>query len=908
MSMQHHVRLGPDELAGNGELGRYVFLPGDPSRAGRIAERFEDARALPNPRGLDAWTGRLPGADGDEAIDVLAVASGIGAGSAEVVVHELLACGARRLLRVGSCGSMTARIQPGQVVVAVGAVRDEAATGHYAPPEYPAVAHPDVVAAMSEGARRAGLAGETFRGLCHSKASLFAREFGHGPAAERNRRYCDELARAGVVASEMEASTLFVLAATAAPWGGPIDGGWAGECQAGAVLAVFGTDQSDMKVDPELVRLAEERAITVAVEGTRVWAGRDRRSRGWRPGGMSRQPSRIRPAVWIAAVAAAGVAALVVPTLFLKPYSIDHFYTRLYLQFAWRRPMLLSQLRVLEPLGMRFHNDELDDLSLDFQIAEAEWVERQLAILRRFDRAALEPEARVSYDAVGWFLEDVARGRPFMLYDYPVNQFSGVQSSLPEFMLAAHRIDDLRDARDYVRRIGRFGVAFAQVRAGLEARRRRGIVAPPFVLRMVLREMREFIAVEPPDHPLYLHLAARLDALEIPSARRAALLDALRAALADELYPAYRQLIAAVEELEQEAGDAVGAWSLPDGAAFYDYALDHHATTDVSADEIHRLGLAEVARLEGEIRGVLSGLGGLGELDGLGVDAKAESPAAAIRRLAREPRFLFSGDETGRRQMLDDYRRIIADIESRLDELFEHRPGAVAVEAVPEAEQLGSPAAYYRPPAADGSRPGTLLVNLRQTDRMPRFAMRALAYHEAIPGHHCQGALATGGASEPLLRRMLPLTAFVEGWALYAETLAGELGFLDDPYDRLGHLEAELFRAARLVVDTGIHLHRWDRQRAVEYMTATTGMPRGEALVEVERQIVNPGQACAYKIGQREFLRLRARARQRLAERFDLRRFHTAVLEHGALPLELLERVVETWIDGEIEGGRTSAG
>jgi uridine phosphorylase len=276
--IQHHLQLGPDELAGNGGLGRYVFLPGDPSRAGRIAERFTDPRAIDNPRGLHSWLGRLPRGDSDEPIDVMAVATGIGAGSTEVVVHELLACGARRLLRVGSCGSTTERIQPGQVVLVAGAVRDEAASGHYAPPEYPAVPHPDVLAAMSEGARRAGLAGETFRGICHSKASLFAREFGHGPAAQRNRRYRQELARAGVVASEMEASTLFVLAAAAGPWCGPLDGNWAEECQAGAVLAVFGTDQSDMKLDPELLRLAEQRAIDIAIEGTRVWAQQDRRA------------------------------------------------------------------------------------------------------------------------------------------------------------------------------------------------------------------------------------------------------------------------------------------------------------------------------------------------------------------------------------------------------------------------------------------------------------------------------------------------------------------------------------------------------------------------------------------------------------------------------------------------------
>ena len=280
MPRQHHIRLGPEEVAGNGGLGRYVYLPGDPSRAGRIAERFEEPRRIDNPRGLVSWLGRLGGEDGEEPIDVMAVATGIGPGSTEVVVHELLACGARRLLRVGSCGSMSERIRPGQVVLAVGAVRDEAASAHYAPAEYPAVAHPDVLAAMTEGARRAGLADETFRGLCHSKASLFAREFGHGPADERNRRYRQELARAGVVASEMEASTLFVLASAAAPWCGPVDANWAGECQAGAVLAVFGTDHSDMKLDPELPRLAERRAIDVAIAGTRVWARRDRRGGG----------------------------------------------------------------------------------------------------------------------------------------------------------------------------------------------------------------------------------------------------------------------------------------------------------------------------------------------------------------------------------------------------------------------------------------------------------------------------------------------------------------------------------------------------------------------------------------------------------------------------------------------------
>jgi uncharacterized protein (DUF885 family) len=602
--------------------------------------------------------------------------------------------------------------------------------------------------------------------------------------------------------------------------------------------------------------------------------------------------SRARLAAGGLALLAATAAALLVPTLFLKPYSIDHFYARLFLQFAWRRPMLLSQLQVLEPIGLRFHHDDLNDLSVEFQTTEAEWVERQLSILRRYDRTRLAPAARISYDTVEWFLEDVARGRPYMLHDYPVNQFSGAQSGLPEFMLTGHRIDDLRDAADYVERIRRFDTAFAQLGESLELRRQRGIVAPAFVLRLVLREMREFIAVEPPEHPLHLHLAARLEALAGPAEARARLLSELHLALAERLSPAYRRLIATVENLEREAGDEIGAWTLPDGEAFYDYALDHHATRDVSPNQVHRLGLAEVARIEEEIRDVLRQL-----------ELPTEQPAAEIQRLTREPRFLYSDDPTGHQRMLDDYRAIISEIEGRLEELFERRPpGAIDIEAVPEPERLGAPAAYYRLPAVDGSRPATFFVNLREIDRVPSFAMRTLAYHETIPGHHCQGTLTAPGGGAPLLRRMLPLTAFVEGWALYAETLAGDIGLLDDPYDRLGHLEAELFRAARMVVDTGIHARRWDRRRAVDYMTATTGMPRAEALVEVERQIVNPGQACAYKIGQLEFIELRQRARRRLAGRFDLRRFHAAVLSHGAVPLELLERIMEDWIEAELRG------
>ena len=276
MTLQHHIQLEPEHLRGNGELGRYVFLPGDPSRGEKIAAHFTEVEIVDNPRGFTARLGRLE-TTGGVPIDVLAIPTGVGTASTEVVVHELLECGARRLLRVGSCGTGAPPIRPGDVVIATGAVRDEATSGHYAPLEVPALAHPDAVAALAEGARRAGLAERTYRGVCHSKASLFAREFGHGPAGDRNLEYDAWLRRCGVVASEMEASALFILAATAS--GGPVPLSrrpGAVECQAAAVLAVYATDDSDMEFDEDAARRAEQRAIRVAIEGVRVWAERDR--------------------------------------------------------------------------------------------------------------------------------------------------------------------------------------------------------------------------------------------------------------------------------------------------------------------------------------------------------------------------------------------------------------------------------------------------------------------------------------------------------------------------------------------------------------------------------------------------------------------------------------------------------
>ncbi len=580
--------------------------------------------------------------------------------------------------------------------------------------------------------------------------------------------------------------------------------------------------------------------------------------------------------------------AFLVPTWWLKPWSIDHFYARVFLQFALRHPQMLSSMRILEPLGLQFHNDDLDDQSVEFARREARWLDHQLATLRSYDRDSLDEAGRLSFDVLEWFLADAQEGNRYLFHGYPVNQLFGIQSDLPDFMINTHRVDDLRGARQYVTRVAKFGTAFDQVLEDLRLREEMGIVPPRFVIERVLEEMRGFIAPPPADHLLYAHLRGKLAGLgEAESARGTALLARLERELTDVVYPAYRRLIDFFAGQAGIATDDDGVWKLPDGEAFYAWTLRHHTTTGMSADEIHRLGLAEVAAIQAEMLEILASQGD-----------PTDDLAATMNALNEEPRFLYSDDQEGRRRIIDDFQAIIDEIDAGMDRLFGLRPTVgVKVERVPEFKQTTAPGAYYQGAPLDRSEPGKFFINLRSVKEIPRFGMRTLAYHEAVPGHHFQGSIAQELTGVPFFRRVIPFTAYSEGWALYAERLAAEEGYQQDPFDRLGYLTGQLFRAARLVVDTGIHAQRWTRRQAIDYMLAATGMPETDVVAEIERYIVSPGQACAYKVGQLEILELRRRARERLGERFDLRAFHDVVLGSGEMPLALLGRQVDRWIE-----------
>jgi uncharacterized protein (DUF885 family) len=605
------------------------------------------------------------------------------------------------------------------------------------------------------------------------------------------------------------------------------------------------------------------------------------------------RPSRIL--IPLAGVLVLALGLFIVPTVWFRPWSIDHLYARIFLEFALRHPTLLTRIGMP---GLDLKGGELDDLSVAATRREAAWTERQLRTLRAYDRKGMSPAQRTSAEVLDWFLGDQVEGNRFLFMDYPVNQFSGVQNELPAFMIGSHPLRNRTEAENYLRRIARFGVAFDQVLEGLRLREERKVIPPRFVITRVLAQTRAFIAVPPAQNALYANFATKIDSARgIGETQRKEMLGRLEREIRTVVYPAYERLIGFLADLEPKAGTNDGVWALPEGDAWYAHLLRSHTTTGMSADQIHELGLKEVARIQAEMHAILVGEG-----------RDARDLGVALQQLGKEPRFLYPANDSGRAQILADYQAILDDADRRVDSLFDVRPRArLRVEAVPAFMQVTSAAAYYESGSLDGARPGTFFVNLRDPHETPRWSMRTLAYHEGIPGHHFQGSIAQELTHLPIFRRFVPFTAYDEGWGLYAEQLALEHGFESDPYDRLGALNAELFRAARLVVDTGIHRKRWTREQAIEYMIGNTGVPEGKVVSEIERYIVMPGQACAYKVGELELLALRQRAMDRLGLRFDLRRFHHVVLTNGALPLTILERLVEDWIRSE-EGSRPAAG
>ncbi|MBC7623173.1 MAG: DUF885 domain-containing protein [Aeromicrobium sp.] len=583
------------------------------------------------------------------------------------------------------------------------------------------------------------------------------------------------------------------------------------------------------------------------------------------------------------------VTALGLHTWYAKPLSVNWFYTKVFAGFALDNPELLTQLRILEQVGLRGHNAKLSDSSPAETERQFAKLKANYETLKRYDSSGYSGQDRLSYDVLEYFLGIQVRGEPWKYHNYPVNQMFGIQSALPNLLTETQQVNDATDAEHYLARMALFPKKMNEVIESLKVREAKKIIPPKFVVEKSAGQIKAFMEPAPAKNALVLGLKNKLDKIpaeKMDQASRDALLKRAEESVTANVLPAYTKLAKYLEVLGTKALENNGVWALPDGEKFYNYQIESMTTTKMKGDGIHSLGLSEVARIGADMDAIL-------EAEGYKQATRAERLAA----LSKAPSQLYPNTDDGRAQILKDYTAIIDEINSKLDPLFGIKPKAkVSVERVPTFTEQGAPFAYYNPPAMDGSKPGIFYANLRRPDEIAKFTMRTLAYHEAIPGHHLQIAIAQELKGLPIFRNVVPFTAYAEGWALYAEQLAWENGLQKNPLDNLGRLQAEMFRAVRLVVDTGIHAKRWTREQAIEYMIANTGMLEDEVIGEIERYFVAPGQALAYKIGMIKILALREKAKAALGQNFDLRDFHDTVLKNGSLPLEILERVVDNYI------------
>jgi uncharacterized protein (DUF885 family) len=553
------------------------------------------------------------------------------------------------------------------------------------------------------------------------------------------------------------------------------------------------------------------------------------------------------------------------------------------------------------------YNNHLDDRSPEALEARRSAAIRRYAELRAIDTRGLSADDRLTYDVLREQFEGAADGAAFAYGDfspvgdgagiqpYVLNQMSSAFIDLPSFLDQRHTIASLADAQAYLSRLHDAARAIDGETERAQADAQAGVRPPLSIIDETLALLDQMRSQPAAEQPYVVSLQHKLDALvarAAPAQRPAlqqqtqVLLAQAQAIVADEITPAYARAAIFLRADRGNATDDAGVWRLPGGADYYAAALRIETTTDLTPDQIHRIGLDRVQELNTQLDIALRRVG-----------LTEGAVGQRLSQMTADPRYAYPNTDEGRAQLMADVRTRLGRMLQLTPQWFGHLPHArFEVRRVPAFAEDGQPGAYYSAPSVDGSTPGIYFINLRNLSEMTKIDLPTQDFHEAIPGHHFQVSLAQEQTGAPLLRRLIAFNAYAEGWALYAEQLADEEGFYEnDPVGRIGYLRWQLWRAARLVVDTGIHAMRWTRQQAIDYLAATTGDAPGAIASEVDRYVVSPGQACGYELGRREIVRLREQARNDLGPDFDLRGFHDAVLLHGELPLNVLDRVVEDW-------------
>ncbi len=568
----------------------------------------------------------------------------------------------------------------------------------------------------------------------------------------------------------------------------------------------------------------------------------------------------------------------------------NEFFDKNFDDYVARHPQFASQL------GIKTGYDKWEDLSDASNAEDLAFAVQNLSRLKReFDFDSLDPQTQLSWKLFENDVQQNAEGFRFRFHNYPVNQMFGWHSQTPTFLINIHRVDSVSDAEAYVARLNGIAKQADQLIANLELRAGKGIVPPKFVFPLVLDACKNVIKGKPfdqseTDSTLLADFTKKVTALkDVDQPTRDRLLADANKALLESFQPGYQKLIAFLEAQEKTAPAEGGAWQFPDGRSYYEYALRRMTTTKMTGDEIHDLGLKEVARIHAEMTKIKEKVKFKGNLQ------------AFFQFMRTDKQFYLPDTDEGRAEYLKRATDIINTMRGRLDELFLTKPKAdVQVKAVEKFREKSAGKAFYQGPAPDGSRPGMFYVNLADMKSTPIYELEGLAYHEGIPGHHMQIAIAQELQGIPKFRRMgSRYTAYSEGWGLYTELIPKEMGLYQDPYSDFGRLGLELWRAGRLVVDTGIHHKKWTRQQAIDYLKKNTPNAEADCVEAINRYIVMPSQATAYKIGMIKIVELREKAKKQLGAKFDLRQFHDVVLTNGPVPLETLEELVDKWVKGK---------
>ena len=579
----------------------------------------------------------------------------------------------------------------------------------------------------------------------------------------------------------------------------------------------------------------------------------------------------------------------------MKPFSIDHYLGKELVLDLTGSPEELTYVGILDRFNwLTNHNSKLS-IPQDSDIEdEIKHTEKIIKTLYKYNDSNLSDIQKNTKKIAIFDYENQLKELQYFPYlDYPLNQIGGIHLNTIEFMNSVHPIRTKSEAKAFIKRTDLIKEVYEGTLNDLKKQADNGIYPPEFVYGHVINQLDEFINISNSEHPLYKQFMLKVKKLELSNDETNYLENEITRSINESVTPGFKLLRNFMANTQKNANKNHGIWSQPGGDEYYKLKIRTFTTTDYSPEEIHQMGLNEVKRISSRMKEILTSLG----------YDKNKSVGELMNELNENPAFLYADTADRKEIVVNDYTDMVNEAIRVMTNYFHTMPKSeVIVKAVPEYSEQNAAGGYYQSPALDGSRPGVFYANLYDIKQTPTYSMRTLAYHEATPGHHHQIAHSLENEELTLYRRLGYYTsAFAEGWALYSEILALEVGLAENPYDELGILQSELFRANRLVVDTGMHYKRWTREEAMDYMKSVTGMSDTEVRVEIERYIVWPGQALSYKVGMIKILELRKRAMKELGEKFNIKDFHSAVLDHGNPPLFIVEEMVEKMIEEALD-------